>query len=259
MHAPTVTPPTRQVHVEHVMGTVVSFDVRGPEPAGAAIARAVASLHEADATWSTYRADSAVRRLDAGELTLDQVPEEVRRVLATCEELRRCTRGLFDVRALGPLDPSAYVKGWAAQRAAELLVADGFADVSVAAGGDVVCRGRPAPGARWRVGVQHPLDAGAVAAVVEAGDLAVATSGLYERGGHIRDPRTRAVPEGLLSVTVTGPDLGRADALSTAAFALGADAAAWTLELPAGYEALTITADERMFATPGFEGVEATR
>src|SRR4051812_32852470 len=125
----------RQVHVEHVMGTVVSIDVRSSRPAGDAIAAAVAGLHAADAAFSTYRPDSAICRLDRGDLALADAPGEVLEVLRTCARLREETGGAFDMRCRGFLDPSAYVKGWAAQRAAEELVAAGFADVCVTAGG----------------------------------------------------------------------------------------------------------------------------
>ena len=151
------------------------------------------------------------------------------------------------------------MKGWAAQRAADLLVAEGFGDLCVTAGGDVVARGHAAPGVRWRIGIQHPRDRTAIAAVVDATDLAVATSGSYERGEHIVDPRTGRPPVGVLSVTVTGPDLGRADAYSTAAFALGVDAAPWTMRLPPGYEALTITTEDRVLCTPGMTLAELDR
>ena len=249
----------RQLHVEHVMGTVVSIDVRSRASAAAAIERAVALLHEADETFSTYRDDSAIRRLDRDELSLQDAPADVRQVLATCEALRQETGGAFDARARGALDPSAYVKGWAAQRAADLLVSEGFAGVCVSAGGDVAARGSAAPGVPWRVGIQHPRDRAAIAALVHATDLSVATSGAYERGEHLVDPRTGRAPVGVLSVTVTGPDLGRADAYSTAAFALGADGAEWTMRLPRGYEAMTVTADEQVLSTPGFPFAEADR
>lgn len=241
------------------MGTVVSIDVRSELPATDAIRRAVASLHEADRVFSTFREDSAIRRLDRQELTQAQAPTDVRRVLAICEELRRETGGAFDVRARGRLDPSAYVKGWAAQRAADLLVAAGFRNLCVTAGGDVTARGHASPGAAWRVGIQHPLDRAAIAAVVDASDLAVATSGTYERGEHVVDPRTGRAPVGVLSVTITGPDLGRADAYSTAAFALGPDAARWTMGLPRGYEALTITSENHVLSTAGFPFAEIDR
>jgi thiamine biosynthesis lipoprotein len=61
-------------------------------------------------------------------------------------------------------------------------------------------------------------------------------------------------PEAVLSVTITGPDLGIADAYATAAFAMGHAGPAWTARLR-GYEALTILADGRTLRTPGFPGV----
>jgi FAD:protein FMN transferase len=101
------------------------------------------------------------------------------------------------------------------------------------------------------VGIRHPEDLEQLAAVLEVEDLAVATSGTYERGAHIVDPHTGLPPSGLLSVTVVGPDLGTADAYATAAFAMGADGPAWTATL-AGYDALCITADRRVLSTPHF-------
>src|SRR4051812_3262714 len=87
-------------------------------------------------------------------------------------------------------------------------------------------------------------------AVLAAEDLAVATSGLYERGEHILDPHTGRAPRGLLSVTIVGPDLATADAYATATFAMGADGPAWTATLT-GYDALCITSDHRVLSTPG--------
>jgi FAD:protein FMN transferase len=235
----------KHVHVEHVMGTAVTFDVRGAQPEGDAIAAAVAWLHDVDAEFSTYRPESAVSRLVRGELAIADTSEQLRWVVRRCDRLRKETGGFFDAYATGAFDPSALVKGWAVQRAADGLQAAGLERFCINAGGDVVARGR------WRVGIRHPLDAQAIAAVVEAEDLAVATSALYERGAHVLDPASRSAPEGVLSVTVAGPDLGLADAYATAALAMGADGPAWTLELD-GYEALTILADETVLTTPGF-------
>jgi thiamine biosynthesis lipoprotein len=243
-----------RVHVERVMGTVVSLDIRSGPTDPAALQAAIASLHEADARFSTYRGDSELCRFDRGEITWPS--PDLRWMLERCAALRRETRGYFDVRATGRLDPSALVKGWAAQRAADILTAHGATDFCLSAGGDVIARGDAAPrSGGWRVGIQHPHDRAAVAARVCARDLAVATSGAYERGRHIIDPRTARAPEGVLSVTVTGPDLGTADAYSTAAFAMGLDGPAWTLELP-GYEAMTILADGTVLSTPNFPVLE---
>ena len=209
-------------------------------------------LHEADRRFSTYRADSEIRRLDRGELRLADASPDVRWVLERCAALRRETGGFFDVRAAGRLDPSALVKGWAAQRAADILTAGGVTDFCLERRRRRRRSRRRA--ARARLARRDPASARPATRSPRASharDLAVATSGAYERGAHIVDPRTGTPPGGVLSVTVTGPDLGIADAYSTAAFAMGADGPAWTLGL-AGYEAMTILADGTVLCTPGF-------
>jgi FAD:protein FMN transferase len=253
----TATSPPRRVHVKHVMGTVVSLDARDVDASRArtAFARLAAWLDEVDLRFSTYRDDSEIRRIDAGELVADSASADVRWVLERCAELRRETGGAFDEYATGPLDPSAFVKGWAVQRGAELLRAEGLDDFSLTAGGDVVVRGGALPDRTWRVGIQHPHDRKAIAMAIDVTDTAVATSGLYERGAHLLDPRTGEAPVGVVSVTVVGPDLGLADAYSTAAFAMGLDGPKWTLELD-GYEAMTVVADDRVLTTPGLPFAE---
>jgi FAD:protein FMN transferase len=238
--------------LETVFGIPVGIDVRDDGADPAALGRAFARLRAVDRRFSTHRADSDVTRIRSGALAVRDAAPEVRAVLARCARLRAETRGCFDVHATGALDPSGFVKGWALDRAVAILRAAGARNLCVHAGGDVrVCGGR-APGAPWRIGVQHPLVRDAVAAVLAAPhDLAVATSGAYERGAHIVDPRTRRPPAGLLSVTVCGPELGTADAYATAAFAMGPqEGPAWAATLR-GYEAMAILADGRVLSTPG--------
>jgi FAD:protein FMN transferase len=235
--------------VRHIMGIPIGIDVRDPGHIDVEVA--FDWLREADATFSTYREDSDIRRLDRGELALADCRPEVDEVLTRCMRLNRATRGAFSVRPAGRLDPSGLVKGWAVAGAAQRLAAAGARSFCMNAGGDVVARGRPAPDRRWRVGIRHPTEPDRLAAVLAVQDLAVATSGDYERGTHIVDPHTGAPPAGLLSVTVVGPDLATADAYATAAFAMGADGPAWTTTL-AGYDAMCVTADRRVLSTPGF-------
>ena len=241
--------------VEQVMGIPVGIDVRDGDVDPTVLDRAFAWLRWADATFSTYRCDSEVSRLNAGTLTLGDAAPQVREVLERCETLRIRTRGCFDVRAVGHLDPSGFVKGWAVEAAAAMLVEAGARNLCVHAGGDVRVRGERAPGRPWRVGIQHPWQRDRVAAVLRTRDLAVATSGSYERGAHVVDPRTGRAPDGVLSVTVLGPDLGTADAYATAAFAMGVEGPAWTAGLR-DYEALTILSDGRVLSTRGVADVE---
>src|SRR4051812_22868241 len=222
------------------MGIPIGIDVRDPQPVDTE--PAFAWLREVDATFSTYREDSEISRLDRGELMLADCRPEVDEVLTRCLALERETGGYFSARPAGRLDPSGLVKGWAVARAARRLEAAGAAHFCINAGGDVVARGRPEPDRPWRVGIRHPADPERLAAVLAVEDLAVATSGEYERGAHILDPHTGRAPRGLLSVTVVGPDLATADAYATAAFAMGSDGPAWTRTL-AGYDAMCITTD----------------
>ena len=231
------------------MGMPIGIDLVDAE--GVDVEPVFAWLREVDATFSTYRPDSEISRLGRGELTLAKCRPEVDEVLTRCLALERATLGYFSARPAGRLDPSGLVKGWAIDGAAARLAAAGAGRFCVNAGGDVVARGRPEPDRGWRIGVRHPLEHDRLAAVLDVEDLAVATSGEYERGAHIVNPHTGAPPSGLLSVTIVGPDLATADAYATAAFAMGADGPAWTATLD-GYDAMCITSDHRVLSTPGF-------
>jgi FAD:protein FMN transferase len=235
------------------MGMPAVVDVRDEVVDGDVLERMFEWLRFADATFSTYRDDSEISRLNRGELALADAHPDVREVLDRCEALRVETGGYFDVRAAAAdvIDPSGLVKGWAVDRAAAILVEADLRNFAVNIAGDMRLRGRAVPEPYWSVGIQHPLEPESIAAVVEANDLAVATSGAYERGDHVLDPHTRHPPVGVLSVTIVGPELATADAYATAAFAMGEAGIHWTARLR-GYEALTILADERVLSTPGF-------
>ncbi|MFJ3757785.1 FAD:protein FMN transferase [Streptomyces sp. NPDC090080] len=233
--------------VEHVMGFPVSLRVDDRDvPAGAADA-VFAWLRAVDERFSPFEPDSEVRRLDRGALSRAEVSPDLAEVLALCEEYRRASGGAFDARLPGRgLDPCGVVKGWSVQRAADLLAAAGARRFVLNAGGDVVASGGP-----WRVGVRHPERAGRLCAVLELTDGAAATSARYERGDHIVDGRTGRPATALLSLTVVAPTLTEADAVATAAFAMGADGVGWAAARP-GCEVFAVDADRQVLRTAGF-------
>jgi thiamine biosynthesis lipoprotein len=241
------------IAVEHIMGMPVTVDVRDEELDESVLEQMFDSLRLADATFSTYKEDSEISRMNRGELAVAAAHPDVLEVLDRCEALRIETDGYFDMRAATAeaIDPSGLVKGWAVDRAASILDEAGIQNYAVNVAGDMRLRGRAVPDPCWSVGIQHPLESDSIAAVVEANDLAVATSGAYARGDHVIDPHTRRPPVGVLSVTITGPELATADAYATAAFAMGEAGIHWTARLH-GYEAMTILTDERVLSTPGF-------
>lgn len=234
------------------MGTTVSIDLRAPFVDEAAIEAAVAWFHDVDARFSPYRPTSEVSRVGTGELALDDASPDVRAMFTLADELCERTGGFFDPRAHradGRPDPTGVVKGWAVDEALALLRLAGARNVLVGAGGDLVAAGEPEPGRAWRIGIRHPDRVDRVAGVLAVRDLGVATSGLYERGGHIVNPHTGRAPTGLRSLTVLGPRLAMADAYATAGFAMGEAGIAWAGRQP-GHGAVAITADDRVVWTP---------
>jgi thiamine biosynthesis lipoprotein len=248
-------------HVEHVMGTAVSFDVRDDRADSGALAEAVTWLRHVDETYSPYIDDSPISRLGRGEVTLAElngdVADEIGDVLNICEQLRVDSGGAFDAFDVPApngtrLDPSGLVKGWSIERAAVILERHGHTDFTINAGGDIAVRGRAAPATPWTVGIRHPDDRDLLAMVLDVtGPAAVATSATYERGAHIFDPRIGSPTTEVASVTVVGTDLTWVDAYATIVFVMGLDGLDWITEHP-GYESMIITRDDTVVSTPGF-------
>lgn len=240
-------------HVEQVMGTAVSIELADDRPQAALrelIDDVCGWLHEVDARFSTYRDDSEVMRMRRGELTVATCSDDLRHVVEACADLWRDTDGYFDAYAGGPLDPSGYVKGWSVEVASARLAAAGSTNHYINAGGDIRMRGLHPDGVPWRVGIRHPWDADKVSWVLAMTDGAIATSGTYERGDHVLNPRTGQPARGLRSVTVVGPDLALADAYATAALAMGEPGLTWLAKLATdGFESAVVTDDGRAFSS----------
>jgi thiamine biosynthesis lipoprotein len=254
--SPSALPPEpRLTHVEFVMGTAVTFDLRFDneqqrESAVAGVGEACEWLHWVDTTFTTYDESSYVRRLARGELSVDDCPPRVGEVIEMCERYRDETDGWFDPWA-GPagFDPSGLVKGWSVQLASDLLLSRGFSRHCVNGGGDVAARGRPGDAPAWGIGIVDPFDNQALSVVVRVVDEAVATSGVAERGRHVwRRDGTPATE--LASVTVLDPALTRADVYATTALAMGQEALPWLAARVS--DAYVVGADRVELMTPGF-------
>ena len=127
-------------------------------------------------------------------------------------------------------------KGYALDRAAQLLVQAGVEDFVIHGGqSSVLARGsrQGSPANAWQVNVRHPLRDEQLVASFLLRKRALGTSGparqsFYYRGrryGHILDPRSGHPVDGVHSCSVVAPDAATADALSTALFVLGVDEA----------------------------------
>jgi len=254
-----MTPPP-VTRLETVMGTVVTIDVYpGHEFSGEQaghleqrIEDACAILHRADEVFSTWQPASPVSRLRRGEIALQDAPAEVAEVVAACTAARQLAGGWFDPWAMpGGFDPTGYVKGWAAERAlAALGPAHGIAGAMVNAAGDIASFGALPAGQPFRIGIADPAARMRLAAIVELTG-AIATSGSYERGQHLIDPHSGTPAARAASASVTGPDLGLADALATALAVAGPDGLEFVAAI-AGYAGLVIGFDGAARSSPGF-------
>ncbi|MBI3429723.1 MAG: FAD:protein FMN transferase [Actinobacteria bacterium] len=220
-----------------VWGTILFVDLSSSSVSEAALHKGVDSLKDfvfhVDEVFSTYRGDSVISKLRRREISIEDTPDEVRDVWNRCISARDLTEGAFDPWAVeGGFDPSGLVKGWAADRCAEIVQRAGAEHIQINAAGDLSLRGGHYDEKRekvvpWSIGVVSPENRQEVVQVFEIMDGAIATSGTYERGAHILDPHSGLIAIGARSATVIGPDGGLADAVATALMVEGRDGAIW--------------------------------
>lgn len=173
-----------------------------------------------------------------------------------------CTVRITDPEA--SIDVGAVGKGYAVERAAEWLASDGASGYVLNVGGNIRMTGTKSDGSGWVTGIRDPEgENGEFAATLTLSDCACVTSGSYERYftvdgtryHHIIDRDTLYPAAYFASVTVTAPDSGLADALSTALFCMPYDAGLEIIEGLDGVEAVWITADGELFQSSGARAV----
>lgn len=159
------------------------------------------------------------------------------------------------------LDFGGIAKGWAGDRVAQLLRGKGVTSAILRLGGNIHAIGTKPDGSAWKIGIEDP-DSGGTLGTVSVADLAVVTSGSYQRfftaNGqtyhHIIDPSTgRPADSGLTSVTVVGKHGTRCDALSTALFVMGLDKGAQFWREHRDFEAVFVSENGSVSITAGLE------
>ena len=224
---------SRVIQEIEVWGTIVYVECLGESEVelNAGINEVREYLDFVDEVFSTYKEDSEVSRLRRGEIHISACCGELQEVWNLCLIAKELSDGSFDPWCVqGGFDPSGYVKGWAADKAIAILKSHGATSIQINAAGDLsLAGGNIVDGVLgpWKIGIRHPEEAHTVVKVFDIWDGAVATSGTYERGAHIRDPHTGLIAIGARSASVVGPDGGLADALATALVVSGRDGAAW--------------------------------
>ena len=164
------------------------------------------------------------------------------------------------------LDLGAVAKGYAGDRAAEILQDAGVTSALLNLGSSTIrAIGSKPDGSAWRIALQDPNDTSAYAGVVSATDLSIDTSGGYERYfegddgeiyWHILNPGTGyPAKNGLISVTVLSGSALTGDGLSTALFVMGLSDAIDYWRENGGFEFIFITDQNEIYVSQGAESL----
>ena len=160
----------------------------------------------------------------------------------------------------GMIDLGAVGKGYAGDEAAQILRERGITAALLDIGGNIQAIGTKPDGSDWRVGLKDPFSGG-VLGIIQVSDVAVVTSGNYERFfigedgkvyGHIIDPATgHPVENGIASVSVIASEGKLCDALSTALFVMGLENAQDYWRQRRNFEMILIMEDGDIYLTDG--------
>ena len=154
--------------------------------------------------------------------------------MRTCVELDPRTASVAFTHPDVRLDPGAVGKGYALERAAEILAESGMRSALLHGGTSTVCAlGRPPDQSAWTVAVRHPLAGDRHLATASLADTSLSVSAVHgksftiagRRHGHVIDPRSGGPVQGNLLAAVIHPSAMVSDALSTALLVMGREGA----------------------------------
>ena len=154
------------------------------------------------------------------------------------------------------------MKGYIADRVADLIKKRGIQNAIIALAGDIWVLGRRDDGTPWRIGVQDPREHDKTLAVLEVSDKYISTSGDYERFvirenkryHHIIDPRTGRPSKGVISATLIGDRGAVIDPLTKAPFILGPEEG-MKLVKKIGAEAIIVDEQGTVYMTDGIKNL----
>ena len=234
-----------------LMGMPITVEVVDATVPAGIFERVFAYFTSVDQTFSTYKPNSEISRINNREISIAQSSQDMRTIFALAERTRQETDGYFDIARDGVYDPSGIVKGWAIYQAAQIMRLAGCRNFYVDAGGDIQAVGTNSQGQPWRVGIRNPFDMQQIVKVLAISNCGVATSGTSIRGQHIYNPKIDgSLATDVVSLTVIGPNIYEADRFATAAFAMGEQGIRFIERLD-GFEGYMIDRHGRATFTPG--------
>lgn len=261
------------------MDTVMDLRVWGAD-SQKAVEAVEMLITDMENTWSAKKETSVLGKLNRGETVEDPLLDRV-------QQLSARTGGAFDPKLYSLVklwgfttkeyyvptdeeiettlkdrqwDLGGAVKGYAGQKAAELLQEWNVDRAILNLGGNIQTYGNKPNGEPWSIGIQNPDGGDPVAVVMVNGTISVVTSGDYQRYfekdgvryHHIFDPKTgRPAETDLRSVTVICREGLTADVLSTALFVMGLEKGGDFWRQSDDFEAVFLTKEGKIYATEG--------
>jgi thiamine biosynthesis lipoprotein len=193
-------------------------------------------------------------------------PEELQKVLALVDSrkliLNEKTYSAFLSQKGMSLDLGAMAKGYAVEKAVQILKEQGIDQAMVNAGGNIRVLGQKEEKKLWKVGIRDPRNVSALVGILSLQDESAVTSGDYNRSvqingetfHHIISSQTGYPATHNMSVTVITQDSFKADLLSTVLFLLPPQKAYDLGSSLADTEVVIVTTDKRILYTPGLQG-----
>lgn len=227
------------------MGMPISIDIPGTKSA-AVFNDLFALCEDTDTRFSPYKTTSELSKLWRGLIKERDTSQDMQHVMAECERYEKLTDGYFSARFAGTFNPTGYVKAWAIKRMVDNLANRNIHTYLINAGGDIVARS--AGKHSWNIAIANPKNTAEPIANLTVDNLAIATSGSYEKGSHIYNPHTKTPTDTLASVTIFGPDIILADVLATAVYAMGEQGTTLVHKHP-GYQAIFVAKEGTVTTT----------
>ncbi len=203
-----------------------------------------------DEKFSPFKKTSELSKLNMG-ISPKNLSSDMKKVLKLCEQTKKDTLGFFNIYRNGKYNTSGLVKGWAIKNAADILKQKGFKNYFVDAGGDIELHGKNKEGKTWKIGIRNPFNVDEIVKTISVANKGVATSGTYERGEHVYNPKGKKQDE-IVSLTVIAPNVYEADRFATACFAMGEKGILF-LEKLANFEGYMINKAGLATQTSGFQ------
>ena len=231
-----------------LMGMPITIEVFGSPKK--TIEKSYKRLEQINQLYSPYISTSQLSKFWSQSQNLSDMSKEFRSIYDECIKYEKLTDGYFSAFFEKRYNPTGYVKGWAIEQVSKKIKKDGFDDYCINLSGDMKFS---SSGEKiWRVAIQNPFDKNKSIAVLALKNGAIATSGNYERGEHILNPKKPNVISDIAGVTIVGEDIIKADVLATAIYAMGLSKAKKFLDKEQDYQALIIDKKENIYQTSDY-------